>query len=67
MTGRYKNQGEVEVEYNGQKYSGHWELEKSVLTVESFGLGREVTQLGNEQPWELAKRLLLELIVKKTR
>lgn len=62
MSGRYKNQGTIEITVEGKTYRGDWKLEKGLLTVSSFGLGSETTQLGRLEEEALARLLLSELV-----
>jgi hypothetical protein len=64
MSGRYKNQGTVEITVEGTRYKGDWNLEKGLITVRSAGLGSDTTQLGNLKEEELARQLLHELVQK---
>ena len=52
---------QVLVEVGGKSYTGHYMVEKGMLTVSTL-TGRKTTQLGGSTPASLARILLRELV-----
>src|SRR5437764_11836721 len=56
----------IEIEVDGQKYHGHYLVERGRLTVWTVE-GHRVRELGLAEPKALAEQLLLEMICKQRR
>ncbi len=57
-----RGEGEVSVEHNGKTYTGTWRTEKGLVTVTSFELGSQTTQIGGSPPESIARIMLGELV-----
>lgn len=56
------DEGDVSIEQDGTTYTGHWRLEKGILSLYVGDYGPMSTHLGSLPPNTLARQLLSEFL-----